>query len=248
MNKKNKLKCIDKFNLSTYVDKYELLDVVRTDRTYYTVRCKSCGEISSRRFERIGMCSLQSPCTVSKRVNSFKQTCKASGIHQSEYWQSTRRKIAKDYYKNEDPGVLEERNKRRKESLKEWHAGKQTHNFKQTKDEDYVQGLLESKFKNVKSNWKTDKYPYYCDFYIEDIDTYIELNLGVFHGFSKFRGTSKQLKTLQVYKDKNTPFWDRVIYIWTESDIEKRNTAYKNKLTYYEFYTIEEFEEWFTLQ
>lgn len=245
---KNIQKYIDKFNNSKYANDFTLLNVYRTDRTYYVVRCNKCGEISPRRFERIDMCSLNSPCTVNKKVTSFKKTVQSSGIHQSEYWKSMRRKIAQDYYKNTSPSILKSQNDKRKESLKCWHSNKQTHNFKASQDEVEAYNKLLTKFTNVHKNWKTSKYPWYCDFYIEDIDTYIELNTGVFHWSEPFKGSSKQLKTLEVLKNKNTEFWDRVIYIWTESDVEKRNTANKNKLNYLEFYTMDEFNDWFTLQ
>lgn len=241
-------KYYDKFNNSPYAKDYDLLDIQRTDRTYYIVRCKKCGEISPRRFERISMCSLNSPCTVNKKVQKFKETVSKSGLHQSEYWKSLRRKIAKDYYINESPEVLDERNKRRKQTLKDNHNKRSTYNFKPTQDELIVLSLLKSKFSDVKQNWKTQDYPYYCDFYIGDINTYIELHFGVFHYFEPFRGTSKQLKSLEVLKEKNTEFWDRVIYIWTESDVEKRNVAIKNKLNYFTFYNMEEFNNWFALQ
>lgn len=159
-----------------------------------------------------------------------------------------RRQIAKDYYLNESPEVLNERNQRRKQTLKDNHNNRSTYNFKPTQDELIVLSLLKSKFNNVKQNWKTQDYPYYCDFYIEDINTYIELHFGVFHYFEPFRGTSKQLKSLEVLKEKNTKFWDRVIYIWTESDVEKRNVAIKNKLNYFTFYNMDEFNNWFALQ
>lgn len=241
-------KYVDKFNNSKFANDFTLLNVYHTDRTYYVVRCNKCGEISPRRFERIPMCSLNSPCTINKKVASFKKTVESSGLHQSAYWKSMRRKIAKDYYTNTSTEILNARNEKRVESLKQWHKSKQTHNFKSTTDEEYVYTKLRTKFNSIHRNWKTDKYPWYCDFYIEDNNTYIELNTGVFHYFEPFKGTSKQLKTLEVLKQKNTEFWDRVIYIWTESDVEKRNLANKNKLHYLEFYTLEDFDNWFTLQ
>lgn len=248
MEDRKKTQLRQKFYNSKYANNFDLLDVYRTDRTYFVVRCKKCGEISPRRFERINICSNSSPCTKEKKTVTHIKQWQNKTPEQKELQIKKQKQTLKKFYKNETSEHKNNRKIKQQIGLREMHKQRNTWNFKTTKDEDYVYLKLKTKYKNIKQNYKTDKYPYYCDFYIADIDTYIELNISPFHGFCKFTGNKKQLKSLDIYKNKHTKYWDRVIYVWTILDVEKRNMALQNKLKYYEFYTIKDFDEWFILQ
>ena len=88
-----------------------------------------------------------------------------------------------------------------------------------------------------------------------DIDLLIEYQGYYTHGNHPFDANNIDdkihLNELKVkyksYYDENG-YWPQIITIWTEKDVEKRNTAKKNKLNYIEFYSLEEVEEWIKLQ
>ena len=77
----------------------------------------------------------------------------------------------------------------------------------------------------------SDKYPYLCDFYVKELDLYIELNITWTHGWHYFDKQKDQLKLLQM-QSKNNAYYNNAIYTWTVIDLQKRNLAIKNKLNY----------------
>lgn len=102
---------------------------------------------------------------------------------------------------------------------------------------------LKSKFHSVKFNYyDKERYPYLCDFYIEDIDTFIELNYHWSHGNEPYKATPQQLKIIKEWVHKG---WYSNIKVWTVKDVQKRTTALTNKLNYKEFFSKSEFNKWF---
>ena len=99
--------------------------------------------------------------------------------------------------------------------------------------------------------YKDSRYPYFCDFYIKSLDLFIEYQGYYTHGDHPFDANNKndidelnKLKTnYKQYYDEYKE-WPQSITIWTEKDVEKRNTAKKNKLNYLEFYSLDDVKEW----
>lgn len=82
-------------------------------------------------------------------------------------------------------------------------------------------------------NTKSINYPWRCDFYLKDFDTYIELNLFWTHNFHYFDSNNlDDLNMLNKWKSKNNDYYKRAIDIWTNIDIQKRNHAIANNLNY----------------
>ena len=78
-----------------------------------------------------------------------------------------------------------------------------------------------------------NRYPYLCDFYLPNTDTFIEINGYWTHGGHFFDKTNQEdLQLLEKWKSKNTPQYKTAINVWTQKDIEKRNCAIKNNLNY----------------
>ena len=101
--------------------------------------------------------------------------------------------------------------------------------------------------------YKSDVYPYFCDFFLPEYDCYIELNIFWSHQQCWFDLTSdickKKLKHLQdkinSTSGKIHDHYEKSLKTWTEVDIEKREVARKNNLNYKVFWTQEEIEEFF---
>lgn len=95
---------------------------------------------------------------------------------------------------------------------------------------------------NVFRHYKKDKrYPYYCDFYIKSIDTFIELNLHWTHGGRPFDPNDEECqKKLAFWKEKakTSQYYEKAIYTWTQSDVKKIETATKNNLNYICLYKL----------
>ena len=126
------------------------------------------------------------------------------------------------------------------------------HTFNASKPEENLYKILCDKYgkDDVKRQYKSNEYPWYCDFYIKSKSLYIELQGYFTHGTHPFdKNDENDIKRLNELKDKYSIFynengkWPQVITIWTEKDVEKRNTAKKNNLNYIEVFDIKNFTE-----
>lgn len=120
---------------------------------------------------------------------------------------------------------------------------KKEHNtFHTSKPEDLLYQILKENFNKVERQYKNEKYPWYCDFYIPEIDTYIELQGHFTHGFHPFDKTNtndiNQLEEWKV-KGETSKFFRNAIKTWTIKDVEKRNKAKSEKLNYIEIFDID---------
>lgn len=110
-----------------------------------------------------------------------------------------------------------------------------------------AKAALEDVFSLVYYQYKSDSYPFLCDFYIKDIDTYIELQYYWTHGGQPFDPTNNIcLDKLKLWKDKAilSNHYKGAIYTWTHRDVEKYDYAISNNLNYLRFYTQNDFYSW----
>ena len=109
--------------------------------------------------------------------------------------------------------------------------------------------LLVQKFgkDDVIPQYRSERYPYKCDFYIKSLDAFIELNIYWMHGGHFFDANNDaDLEKLQVWLASGKPSYERAIYVWTQNDLEKRDIALKNNLNYIVFWNqdLSDFKEW----
>lgn len=91
-----------------------------------------------------------------------------------------------------------------------------------------------------------ERYPFNCDFYIEDLDLFIECNFHWTHGGHPYNENSiADQVNVQRWKAKNTRYYDNAINTWTKRDVEKRNKAKEENLNYIEFWSFKELKEYF---
>lgn len=116
---------------------------------------------------------------------------------------------------------------------------KENNTFNKSYIEEAFYKLFTSKYNNVIRQYKSKDYPFSCDFYIKDIDTYIEIQGSHYHHFHPFDKNNiddikelERLKTLSI----NHPQYDNIIKVWTELDVNKRKIAKDNNLNYIELF------------
>lgn len=103
---------------------------------------------------------------------------------------------------------------------------------------------------NVKRNYKENRYPFYCDFYIVSHDLFIELNATWFHGPHAFdKDAPDDLKLLELWKSKSNgsrSSYGTAIRKWTVTDPLRMQTAKRNGLNYLVFWDIDlsDFHAW----
>lgn len=102
--------------------------------------------------------------------------------------------------------------------------------------EDLLENFFIENNINYIQEYKEERYPYFCDFYLPDSDTFIEINGYWTHNDHFFNKNNKEdIKTLNKWKEKakqgHTQYADAV-NMWSKRDIEKLNYAKKNNLNY----------------
>lgn len=117
-----------------------------------------------------------------------------------------------------------------------------------SKPEKEILLLLQYLFKEVKHPYKSELYPFKCDFYISELDLYIEFQGSWTHGGMPFELSNE--KCIQQYKQwtekaKTSEYFQNALNVWTIRDVIKRETAKENNLNYLEFFTMNDFMEWY---
>ena len=93
---------------------------------------------------------------------------------------------------------------------------------------------------NYKTQYKSELYPYMCDFYFPDTDYYVEIQGNWTHGEHPFNSINEDdLNKLAFWKSKNTKYYNNAINVWTNSDVEKRNVAKNNNVTLFEIFSMD---------
>ena len=118
--------------------------------------------------------------------------------------------------------------------------------FNTSKEEDEVYEFLSQYIDVTRQFNGSSKYPFCCDFYIEDLDMFIECNFHWTHGGHPFDPSSiKDQVKLERWKAKQTKYYNNAIKTWTKRDVEKRNKAKEENLNYKEFWSLKELKEFF---
>lgn len=113
------------------------------------------------------------------------------------------------------------------------------HTFNTSKPEENLYKVLTKIYgvESVKRQYKSDLYPWSCDFYIVPINTYIELQGYWTHNTHPFNvDDSNDIKQLNEWKEKTTQLYKNAVKVWAVSDVNKRNTAITNNLNYIEIF------------
>ena len=130
---------------------------------------------------------------------------------------------------------------------------RKNNSYNKSKSEEKIYSLLLTKFNksDIIRQYKSDLYPFACDFYIKSLDLYIEYNGHWTHGWyhdkrlgSFNKDNLEHQKILNLYESKNTKFYKNAIYVWTDLDVRKLETFKENKLNYKIFWTVREVEDW----
>ena len=92
---------------------------------------------------------------------------------------------------------------------------------------------------NIIRQYKSDVYPFHCDFYIQSEDLYIEYQGSWTHGSMPYRESDTAcVQQLQLWKEKavNSEYYKDAIETWTYRDVIKRETARMYNLNYIELW------------
>lgn len=117
-----------------------------------------------------------------------------------------------------------------------------------SEQENAVYEMLVERFgeEDVLRQYKSEAYPFHCDFYIKSRDLYIEFNGLWTHGGHWFSGSdADQIKYGQwLEKAEDSTYYRNAIDTWVRRDKLKRRTAAENKLNYVVFWSFDEAILW----
>ncbi len=124
---------------------------------------------------------------------------------------------------------------------------KQNGNFVTSKLERCLMDYMDENNIIYKREYKSELYPFKCDFYLVDYNLYIEIQGHWHHGYnhitkkyviySEKEEETQQLLTLWKQKAIYSQAYRDAIEVWSKRDVIKRETAWKNNLNYVEIFT-----------
>lgn len=123
--------------------------------------------------------------------------------------------------------------------------------FNKSKSEDELYIILKKRYPDIIRQYRDNRYPFNCDFYIPSKDLFIEFNGSQYHQDHPFdKNNTDDIKILEELKEKANKSnrhkegklsqYDTMIYVWTDLDVRKRNIAKENKLNFIEIWRVEE--------
>ena len=122
-----------------------------------------------------------------------------------------------------------------------YNTMKRNHTFNSSSTEEELFLYIKSRFPTVVRQYKDkNRYPYFCDFYIPELDYFIELQGYYTHGKHPFDPNSNEdLQLIEYYKKKYGEDC-QPITIWSIKDVEKRDCAKRNNLNFKEVWSLED--------
>lgn len=181
-------------------------------------------------------------------------SCRSSEIN-VKFW----REAIKDYRFGQEQVVKREKtcmerygvkNTLQLKSVKEkiYKAKQNNKTFKKSKQEDETYFKLISLFgiSDIKRQYKSEQYPFACDFYVKSLDLYIECNYHWTHGTHPFDINNKEDKIeYEKLLNGNVKKYSSTLDVWCNRDVNKLEYAKKNNLNYLMFYSPKEFNDWY---
>lgn len=114
--------------------------------------------------------------------------------------------------------------------------------YGKSREEDEIYLIIYKKYPSVKRQYKNSKYPFNCDFYIPELDLYIEYNGYWSHGDEPFNPNNpNHLLRIILWESKR---YLGSIDTWTRRDPIKRNIAKTNGLNYVELWNFKDAVKW----
>ena len=127
---------------------------------------------------------------------------------------------------------------------KQYETKKKNKSFNSSKPEDnyYIHLINIYGEDDVIRQYRDDRYPYACDFYVKSKDLFIELNFNWTHGGHPFDSQNEaDIRKLTMWEKKaiKSEFYKNAIYTWTKLDVKKQLVAKENNLNYIVYYSEE---------
>lgn len=89
---------------------------------------------------------------------------------------------------------------------------------------------------DIERQYQSSEYPFNCDFYVKSQNLYVELNAMWTHGGHWFGTYDDDRSVLASWEERHTSFYNGAVFVWSESDVAKREAARVAGLSYLVFW------------
>ena len=121
---------------------------------------------------------------------------------------------------------------------KKYNTQRENNSFNSSRIEDEFASWLDLNNISYIRQFKSNEYPFMCDFYFPDKNMYFEIQGLWTHGGHPFNKNSKEdIDILNKWKSKKNKFYANAIYTWTINDPKKRKVATYNNINFIEVFT-----------
>ena len=119
-----------------------------------------------------------------------------------------------------------------------YQTKKQNHTFSTSSVEiEFKQWLDDNNIEYI-YQYKSKEYPFNCDFYFPQTDSYLEIQGSWTHGKHPFNPEdNNDVDILKLWESKDTAYYNNAIYVWTVRDPQKRKCAKEHNLKWTEVFT-----------
>ena len=252
---KGKQTCLEKYGVDNPAKLEENKEKVKQTclKKYGTISTTQCKEIRDKIkqscLEKYGV---DNPAKLEENKEKVKQTClkKYGGLApicdpniKNQIKQTCIEKYGVDNYGKSLKHKINMSTIMSSDEMQEhrYNVMTKNHSFNTSKPEEELYLYIKEKFPSVKRQYKDKlRYPYNCDFYIPELDYFIELQGYYTHNTHPYNPNSILDQVLvERYKERYGPKC-QAITIWTIKDPEKRDCAKRNHLNFKEIWNLEE--------
>ena len=252
---KGKQTCLEKYGVDNPAKLEENKEKVKQTclKKYGTISTTQCKEIRDKIkqscLEKYGV---DNPAKLEENKEKVKQTClkKYGGLApicdpniKNQIKQTCLEKYGVDNYGKSLKHKINMSTIMSSDEMQEhrYNVMTKNHSFNTSKPEEELYLYIKEKFPSVKRQYKDKlRYPYNCDFYIPELDYFIELQGYYTHNTHPYNPNSILDQVLvERYKERYGPKC-QAITIWTLKDPEKRDCAKRNHLNFKEIWNLEE--------
>ena len=252
---KGKKTCLEKYGVDNPAKLEENKEKVKQTclKKYGTISTTQCKEIRNKIkqscLEKYGV---DNPAKLEENKEKVKQTClkKYGGLApicdpniKNQIKQTCLEKYGVDNYGKSLKHKINMSTIMSSDEMQEhrYNVMTKNHSFNTSKPEEELYLYIKEKFPSVKRQYKDKlRYPYNCDFYIPELDYFIELQGYYTHNTHPYNPNSISDQVLvERYKERYGPKC-QAITIWTIKDPEKRDCAKRNHLNFKEIWNLEE--------
>lgn len=248
VKEKSRETCLEKYGVDNPAKSIEVKERMRkTNRKRYGVDwVPQNSQIRQKQLDSmISKYSVKYPYQAEEFVQKARDTCMtrygADNIMRTQVGKEHLKETIQKKYGVDNPA--KDKNVQKKIHITKKHNG----TYGKSEQEDYICNILCERFSNILRQYFSDDYPYPCDFYIPEIDLYIEFQGTWTHGKEPYNPENSEHQEILKFwqeKAKTSEFYQNAIKVWTISDVKKRELAQKRNLNWLEFFTLEDFEAW----